>query len=102
VFEVCSATNDRPGGHRRNEQLVRQRYVDEPDVHAPSVVTLNAVANAAAVNDYLMSVTGLLDDGELCGARSIRAPTPSLVISHAAILTAPSAPLPGGWAPNDG
>jgi hypothetical protein len=42
------------------DQLRRQRYVDDPDVHAPSVISLNGVAVAHAVNDYLMSVTGLL------------------------------------------
>jgi molybdopterin/thiamine biosynthesis adenylyltransferase len=43
------------------EQLARQRYVDDTDVHAPSVITLNAVAASHAANDYLMSVTGLLE-----------------------------------------
>lgn len=37
----------------------RQRYVDHPDVHAPSVVSLNAVAASLGVNDYLFRVTGL-------------------------------------------
>lgn len=36
------------------EQRRRQRYIDE--VAAPSVITLNAVATAHAVNDYLFSV----------------------------------------------
>ena len=40
-----------------------QRYVDEAMVHAPSVITLNAVACAHAVDDYLFSVTGLLEAG---------------------------------------
>jgi ThiF family len=44
------------------DQLRRQRYVDDPDVHAPSVISLNAVAAAYAVNDYLMSVTGLFQN----------------------------------------
>lgn len=43
-------------------QLRRQRYVDDPDVVAPSVVTLNAVATSHAVNDFLFSVTGLAYD----------------------------------------
>lgn len=42
------------------EQLARQRYIQEANVHAPSVITLNAVSAAHAANDYLMSVTGLL------------------------------------------
>jgi tRNA A37 threonylcarbamoyladenosine dehydratase len=40
-----------------------QRYVEEATVRAPSVITLNAVACAHAVEDYLFSVTGLLDAG---------------------------------------
>lgn len=41
----------------------RQRYIDDDDIHAPSVITLNAVAAAHAVNDWLMSVTGLIIPG---------------------------------------
>jgi len=36
-----------------------QRYVDDPLVVAPSVITLNAVAAAHATNDFLFAVTGL-------------------------------------------
>jgi hypothetical protein len=36
-----------------------QRYVDDPDVVAPSVITLNATAAATAANDFLFSMTGL-------------------------------------------
>lgn len=42
------------------EQQRRQRYVDDEDVPAPSVITLNAVAASHAVDDYLHTVTGLL------------------------------------------
>ncbi len=42
-------------------QRRRQRYVDDDDVHAPSVITLNAVAASRAVDDWLMSVGGLTD-----------------------------------------
>ena len=38
-----------------------QRYVDEPDVAAPSVITLNAVGAAHAANDFLFYMTGLMD-----------------------------------------
>ena len=37
----------------------RQRYVDEPEVVTPSVITLNAVAVAHAANDFLFYMTGL-------------------------------------------
>ena len=41
------------------EQRRAQQYVDE--VPAPSVITLNAVAAANSVNDYLFAVLGLFD-----------------------------------------
>jgi len=44
------------------EERDRQRYVDDPTVTTPSVITLNAVAASHAVDDYLFSVTGLLDE----------------------------------------
>ncbi|MBF6605372.1 MAG: ThiF family adenylyltransferase [Chloroflexi bacterium] len=40
-------------------QRRHQRYVDEPDVVAPSVLTLNATAAAIAANDFLFTVTGM-------------------------------------------
>ncbi len=36
-----------------------QRYIDEPEIVAPSVITLNAVGAAHAVNDFLFYMTGL-------------------------------------------
>ena len=41
------------------EQREAQRYIDE--IPAPSVITLNAVATAHAVNDYLAATVGLPD-----------------------------------------
>jgi len=41
----------------------QQRYIQDSTVHAPSVITLNAVACAHAVDDYLFSLTGLLAPG---------------------------------------
>jgi hypothetical protein len=38
-----------------------QRYVDDPNVSAPSVITLNAVAAAHATNDFMFAFTGLTD-----------------------------------------
>lgn len=37
----------------------RQRYIDDSQVHAPSVITLNALAAAQAVNDFAMGFLGL-------------------------------------------
>ncbi|WP_316227955.1 ThiF family adenylyltransferase [Bradyrhizobium sp. SZCCHNR3015] len=39
-----------------------QRYVDEPTIVAPSVITLNAVGASQAVNDFLFYMTGLRSD----------------------------------------
>jgi ThiF family len=44
----------------------RQRYVDDPSVAAPSVITLNAVAAAHATDDYLFSVMGLMNRQHEC------------------------------------
>jgi hypothetical protein len=37
-----------------------QRYVDDPEVTAPSVITLNATAVSQAANDFLFGLTGLI------------------------------------------
>lgn len=47
---------------KSNGERRRQRYLDDDDVSAPSVITLNALAAAHAVNDWMMSVTGLTSD----------------------------------------
>ena len=44
------------------EERRRKGYVDDPDVHAPSVITLNALACGRAANDFLMSYLGLFYD----------------------------------------
>ncbi len=41
------------------DQVARQRYVDDPDVHAPSVITVNALGAAFAANDLMMHTVGL-------------------------------------------
>lgn len=43
------------------EERRAQNYVDDPDVKAPSVITMNAVATSLAANDFLFAVTGLLE-----------------------------------------
>jgi molybdopterin/thiamine biosynthesis adenylyltransferase len=44
------------------DQRRRQRYVDDEEVPDPSVITLNSVAASTATDDFMMSVTGLLDE----------------------------------------
>lgn len=50
-------------------QRRRQRYVDDDEIAAPSVITLNSMAAARATNDYLMSMLGLLEPGDLTWTR---------------------------------
>jgi molybdopterin/thiamine biosynthesis adenylyltransferase len=45
----------------------RQAYVDDPGVHAPSVITLNAVACAQAANDFLFGFLGLFYERHVKG-----------------------------------
>jgi hypothetical protein len=42
-------------------ERVAQRYVDDPEVAAPSVITLNAVGAGHAATDFLFAVTGLVE-----------------------------------------
>lgn len=64
----CLKCNGLISPHRLREeatdpaQLERQRYVEDTGVHAPSVITLNAVTASHAVNQWLLSVTGLSED----------------------------------------
>jgi len=52
------------------EQRKRQAYVDDSGVHAPSVITLNALGAAQAVNEFLFSLVGLHDqEGRQAGYR---------------------------------
>lgn len=40
-------------------QVANQRYVDDPDVHAPSVITLNAMSAGWAANDFMQFMVGI-------------------------------------------
>ncbi len=56
-----------PGDNLQEEALSsaerrNQRYVDDPEVHAPSVITLNALSAAQAANDLMMMFTGLYEE----------------------------------------
>lgn len=44
-----------------DQERQAQRYVEDAEVIAPSVITLNAIAAAHAANDYLFAVTGLTE-----------------------------------------
>jgi hypothetical protein len=75
VFAVVRTLGTEPGCLASNElidpvrlaeealgdpaQIANQRYVDDPDVHAPSVVTLNAMATGWAANDFMQFMVGL-------------------------------------------
>ena len=41
------------------EVFAAQRYVDDPSIAAPAVITLNAVAASLAANDFLLALTGM-------------------------------------------
>lgn len=45
------------------EDRERQRYVDDPDLHEASVITLNALGASQAVNDFLFMFTGMHEPG---------------------------------------
>jgi len=61
----CLVCNEAINPARLQEESVtaqmreRQKYVDDPDVPAPSVITLNATTAAQAANDFLFYMTGL-------------------------------------------
>lgn len=42
-----------------SDQARRQRYINSPDVEAPSVITLNSVAASHGVNEFMFHILGL-------------------------------------------
>jgi hypothetical protein len=57
---------------KSEKQRKAQRYVNDPAVRAPSVITLNSVAASLAVNTFLFYMTGLHDrDAETVWLRYI-------------------------------
>jgi molybdopterin/thiamine biosynthesis adenylyltransferase len=63
-----------PPGRLQEEALTpterrAQRYLDDEEVTEPSVITLNALSVAPAVNDLMMMFTGLFRDGVDLGHR---------------------------------
>jgi hypothetical protein len=75
VFAVVRSLGSTPGCLRCNglinvaklteealdsdEQRKHQRYVDEPQIEAPSVITINAMGVGWAVNDFMQYATGI-------------------------------------------
>ncbi len=53
---------------KSEQQLRVQRYVEDSDVRAPSVITLNSVSAALAVNTFLFYLTGLHEPDAFRGA----------------------------------
>src|SRR3546814_4845548 len=49
------------------EMRVGQRYINEDDAPAPSVITLNALGASQAANDFLFYITGLVNDDAFGG-----------------------------------
>ncbi|MCC6711850.1 MAG: ThiF family adenylyltransferase [Candidatus Dadabacteria bacterium] len=43
------------------KELAAQRYVNDIEVHAPSVITLNAISASQAANDFMLYMTGLTE-----------------------------------------
>jgi len=49
------------------EMLKHQKYTDDPDVVAPSVITLNSETASQAANDFLFYITGLASQNASTG-----------------------------------
>jgi len=45
------------------EERKAQKYVEDEDVHEPSVITLNVLSAAQVINDFLMMFTGIYKPG---------------------------------------
>lgn len=85
------------------EERRLHQYVDEPEVRAPSVVSLNAVAASLAVNDFLFAVTGLTQPDAEVGytmfyplTRGVFLDTPAAVPSCPECSVLPSSRLARG------
>ncbi|WP_310963882.1 ThiF family adenylyltransferase [Nocardioides terrisoli] len=67
------------------EQRQNQRYVDEPGIDAPSVITLNAMAVGIAVNDFMQFATGLgrpASGYRIIRSKPVAAGQPQLVVQQ--------------------
>lgn len=63
-------------------QRANQRYVDDPDVHAPSVITLNAKGAGWAANEFMQYTVGL---GRPAGGFRILRTNPAGCLPHVVV-----------------
>jgi ThiF family len=86
----CSLCNNLINAAKLQEESIseadrkQQQYINEPNIRAPSVITLNATAVSHAVNDFLFYVTGLRDPAAPSRVRAIPAALPPNVVRRAA------------------
>lgn len=85
----CLSCNDLINAAQLSEEVLadpaqraNQRYVDDPDVHAPSVITLNAMGAAWAANDFMQYIVGL---GRPSGGFRILRTTPIGALPHVVV-----------------
>lgn len=85
----CLSCNDLIDAAQLSEEVVadpvqraNQRYVDDPDVHAPSVITLNAMGAGWAANDFMQFIVGL---GRPAGGFRILRTNPSGCLPHVVV-----------------
>jgi hypothetical protein len=87
------------------EQVARQRYVDDPDVHAPSVISLNDMGTGWASNDFMQFMVGLGRPAggfrvlrtKPVGAAGVHVTVQERPPNRAATSAAPPATGPGRW-----
>lgn len=87
--EGCLSCNDLINAARLAEEVLadpvqraNQRYVDDPDVHAPSVITLNAMGAGWAANDFMQYIVGL---GRPAGGFRILRTNPAGCLPHVVV-----------------
>lgn len=85
----CLSCNDLINAARLAEEVLadpvqraNQRYVDDPDVHAPSVITLNAMGAGWAANDFMQYIVGL---GRPAGGFRILRTSPAGCLPHVVV-----------------
>jgi molybdopterin/thiamine biosynthesis adenylyltransferase len=71
-------------------QVQRQRYVADPEVHAPSVITLNALGSGFGANDFMLYAVGL--GGADPAHRLLRNRPVGQSGTHVTVIDAPTQP----------